>query len=125
VLHPVFDPKIQEKYKNNSFCDQPAIIRLSWGADYPDPDNMLRVGLPEVALSEPRIHEKIEAARVMLDQAQRLEQYREADRILIKEAFVFPLIYGTANYLVSPRVQKFPLTLHWKDFIVEPDDAGC
>lgn len=101
--------------------DLPAVYMICWFADFPDPDNFLRTGLPEIVRTNRRFFEKIEAARVLTDQHERLALYREADKILIEEALILPLRYTLRHFFVNPRVRKFPLTFYWKDFIVDPD----
>jgi oligopeptide transport system substrate-binding protein len=101
--------------------DLPAVYMICWYADFPDPDNFLRTGLPEIVRTNRRFLEKIEAARVVTDQRERLALYREADKILIEEALILPLRYTLRHFFVNPRVRKFPLTFYWKDFIVDPD----
>ena len=67
--------------------------------------------------------EKIEAARIMIDQHERLALYRQADKILMEEALLVPLRYILDHFIVSPRILKFPLTLRWRDFIVDTQAA--
>jgi ABC-type oligopeptide transport system substrate-binding subunit len=53
-----------------------------------------------------------------MDQGQRMELYRRADRILIDEAVIAPLLYGRFHFLVKPWVKRYPGP--WKDVIIEP-----
>jgi ABC-type oligopeptide transport system substrate-binding subunit/class 3 adenylate cyclase/tetratricopeptide (TPR) repeat protein len=101
--------------------DRPAIIMKGWAADFPDPDNFLRTGLHEILRTNRRVLEKIEAARILTDQGERLTLYQEADKILIEEALIVPLAYNLGHFFISPRVRKFPLTQRWRDIIVDPD----
>ena len=97
-----------------------------WVPDYPDPDNILRVGFPkEMSGWDGAAFDGLVAkARRMLDQTQRLKLYQEADRILIEEAIVLPLVYGMTHLLVKPWVKRFPISPmgEWflKDMIIEP-----
>ncbi|GAH44893.1 unnamed protein product, partial [marine sediment metagenome] len=87
-------PQIDIKERAKS---EPSQIYLTgWMADYPDPDNILRVGFrKEMSGWDGVAFDGLVAkARRMLDQTQRLKLYQEADRILIEEAIVLPLVYG-------------------------------
>jgi oligopeptide transport system substrate-binding protein len=96
-----------------------------WGADYPDPDNILRVGFRKEMTGWPgeTFEEFVTNARRMLDQAERLKLYQEADRMLIEEAVVVPLVYDMTHLLVKPWVKRFPISpvQDWflKDVVIE------
>ena len=97
-----------------------------WIADYPDPDNFLRVGFrKEITgwLGE-TFDELVTNASRMLDQAERLKLYQEADGMLIEEAVVLPLAYVMDHLLVKPWVKRFPISPMrvWflKDVVIEP-----
>ncbi len=106
---------------------EPSHISLGgWLADYPDPDNFLRA-------SSVRRHTRwqneaydrlVEEARRVTDQGERMKLYRQADRILVEEAPIMPLIYGRLNMLVKPWVRKYPTSAltgwFWKDVVIEP-----
>jgi ABC-type oligopeptide transport system substrate-binding subunit/predicted Ser/Thr protein kinase len=106
----------------------PHIRLMGWGADYADPDDFLRLALLQAI--ELWGHEEyirlIEQARHSLDQEQRLEMYRKADRILMEEVPVFPLMYGRGHMLLKPWVKQYPFSPmrwnYWKDVIIEPHD---
>ncbi len=95
------------------FTSDPADLTImGWSADYPDPDNMLRVTFhSKEGLNVPRWHERrfdtlVETARKISDHENRMELYRQADRILIaEEAVVMPLGYGGARMLVKPWIE--------------------
>jgi ABC-type oligopeptide transport system substrate-binding subunit len=120
AVRPVYVP-VSEWVDLQSRPDLPAMIMLGWYADFPDPDNFLRTGVHENVRKDRRFIEKIETARIMTDQRERLALYREADKILMEEALIIPLIYSLMHFFISPRVRKFPLTKRWKDIIVDPD----
>ncbi|MEA3377507.1 MAG: ABC transporter substrate-binding protein [Chloroflexota bacterium] len=90
----------------------PADVALwGWLADYPDPDNLLRVtfhsteGFNTPRWHNPRFDALVEQAAQVADGGRRLELYREADRILVaEEAVVMPLGYGRGRILVKPWV---------------------
>ena len=52
----------------------------------------------------------IERAASATSQGERLELYRQADRMIVEEAVVMPLAYGRRNVLVKPWVARYPLS---------------
>jgi ABC-type oligopeptide transport system substrate-binding subunit len=105
----------------------PNIFYLGWEADYPDPDNFLRLGIFSytrgIWRNEAYVR-LVEQARRILDQEKRMELYQKADRILIEEAAILPLSYMRYHMLKKPWVNKYPLSpqksSYWKDVIIEP-----
>jgi ABC-type oligopeptide transport system substrate-binding subunit len=104
---------------------------LGWSADYPDPDVMLRVTFhSDEGLNIPRWHNSrfdtlVETAKRITDQGNRMELYREADRILVaEETVIMPLGYANGWMLVKPWV-SLPRTLSvqmsFNRFIVDRD----
>ena len=91
----------------------------NWGADYPDPDNFLRLGLPKRTGWQNDVFETlIEKSRRIMDQNERLTLLWEADKILMEEALIIPLFYIGGADLVEPWVRRyFPA---WKYIILEP-----
>lgn len=106
---------------------QAALYLVGWGAYfYSDPDYFLRVGVHTVAewWQHPGYEGLIQEAMRIRDQAERVRLYRQADRILIDEAPILPLLYRVDNYLVKPWV-KTPLPVYlphaaWTDVTLEP-----
>ncbi len=92
---------------------------VGWRADYPDADNYLRVAagrfFPRV-LALPDYSHLVETARTATDQAERVRLYQAADRILIEQAIVVPLVYHYSHLLVKPWVKNFPLPV-FRDFL--------
>jgi ABC-type oligopeptide transport system substrate-binding subunit len=104
----------------------PSMFYFGWVADYPDPDDLLRV-------CQARLHsrwqneiyeELVEEARRVTDQTERMRLYRQADRLLVEEAAIIPLAYGRWHFLVKPWVRKFTTSpgksVSWKNVIIEP-----
>ncbi len=113
-----------ERRKHN-----PTHLLLSgWLADYPDPDSMLRVLFhSSEGINPPRWHHErfdalVEEAARITNQQERLDLYREADRILIaEEAVIMPLGYVQGRYLVKPWVSMprvSPILQRLKNVIV-------
>jgi ABC-type transport system substrate-binding protein len=104
----------------------PQLWMVGWYADYPDPDDFLRVPwwLRLGGWQNPAYDELVEGARRVLDQPERMRMYQQADRMLVEEAPLVPLCYGRYHMLVKPWVKElFTSSLKWwswKDVILEP-----
>jgi oligopeptide transport system substrate-binding protein len=104
----------------------PQLWMVGWYADYPDPDDFLRAPwwLRLSGWQNPAYDELVEGARRVLDQAERMRMYQQADRILVEEAPLVPMCYGRYHMLVKPWVKElFTSSLKWwswKDVILEP-----
>lgn len=108
--------------------DFPHLYLRGWLADYPDPDNFLRLavsGIRGYTGWHNQTYDRLvgEAKRVM-DQEGRMKLYRRADELLVEEAAIMPLLYGRANLLVKPWVRNYlvpPIgAAPWKHVIIEP-----
>jgi ABC-type oligopeptide transport system substrate-binding subunit/class 3 adenylate cyclase len=109
--------------------DPAHLTLLAWSADYPDPDNWLRVNFHSTqGMNRPRWHNArfdalVEEAARVSDQARRMELYREADRILVaEEVVIMPLSYGRGRMLAKPWVtlpRMAPVPLRLKDVVVD------
>jgi oligopeptide transport system substrate-binding protein len=90
--------------------DTPALFRLGWGADYPDPDNFMVLftsgsGNNNTHWGNPRYDALIAQAAVERDLVRRQKLYTEAQRILVEEdAVILPLFIAVQNILVKPYV---------------------
>jgi ABC-type oligopeptide transport system substrate-binding subunit/DNA-binding SARP family transcriptional activator len=106
--------------------EPPRMFLVAWWPDYPDPFNFLgtcpfrrRTGWRHQA------YDKLVAeAKGVMDQAVRMKLYQQADRILVEEAPIVPLLYMPWNLLVKPWVTRYPISpmslWFWKDVILEP-----
>jgi ABC-type transport system substrate-binding protein len=89
------------------------LVSFAWCADYPDPENVLdflfhsQGALNLSGYSNPELDGLLEAARLELDPVQRLQRYQQAERLLLDQAGVIPLVYPVQHVLVNPRVQGF------------------
>lgn len=93
--------------------DPPPMWAMGWTADYPDPDNYLRIS---TWLSNGRWRHReyetlVNDARRMTDQGQRMAMYRQAERILAKEKPVIPISYGRDHFLFKPWVSTWPTSI--------------
>jgi ABC-type oligopeptide transport system substrate-binding subunit/DNA-binding SARP family transcriptional activator len=108
------------------FEHAPQLWMVGWYADYPDPDDFLRVPwwLELSGWQNQAYGELVEGARRVLDQAQRMRMYQQADRLLVEDAPLVPLCYGRFHMLMKPWVKElFTSSLKWwswKDVILEP-----
>ena len=89
-----------------------------WTADYPDPDSFLRVffsGL-EAGWYDKAYQRLVQEARRLTDQAERMALYHQADRILMEEAAIVPIMYQRRPVLVKPWVRRF---MDWRHTIID------
>ncbi len=96
-----------------------------WVADYPDPDNFLRVSRADHwdGWRHVEYEALVEQARRDLNQAARLARYAQAERILATETPVLPLTYEREHLLLKPWVRRYPFSGgragFWKDAVLE------
>jgi oligopeptide transport system substrate-binding protein len=90
--------------------DTPALFRLGWGADYPDPDNFMVLftsdsGNNNTHWGNSYYDDLIAKAAVERDPLQRQKLYGQAQQILVEEdAVIMPLFIAAQNILVKPYV---------------------
>jgi oligopeptide transport system substrate-binding protein len=118
-----------EEFNRRMAESPPHLARTAWLADYPDPENFLRVGLGfygEVRWND-EYAELVEAAGRSTDQRARLALYEQADRLLMKEAAVMPLVYGRMDMLLKSWVRQFPISpvrfWFWKDVVMDAEEG--
>jgi ABC-type oligopeptide transport system substrate-binding subunit/DNA-binding SARP family transcriptional activator len=96
-----------------------------WIADYPDPDNFLRVlVLNFIGWHNPNYLQLIEKASTIMDQGKRIEMYQQADRLLVQEAPLILIPYSNFHFLLKPWVKNLHFSgvqsQVFKDIIIEP-----
>lgn len=124
VWHALTWSQLLDKLEQNP----PHLFRMGWMADYPDPDNVLRMGSNLSyhwgGWQDKTYLDLVEQARRITNQAERMKLYYEADKILIEAAAIIPLTYGRRHRLVKPWVSKFPTGptswSFWKDVVIDP-----
>ena len=104
------------KFLDRTIHDPAQLTLIGWGADFPDPDMMLRTTFHSVeGRNIPRWHNRnydslVDEAGRVSDQKKRVSLYQEADRILVAEqAVVMPISYGEGRMLVKPWVYLPPM----------------
>jgi ABC-type oligopeptide transport system substrate-binding subunit len=104
----------------------PHLWFMGWVADYPDPDSFLRASQWSISAGwQNDVYDQlVEDARRVADQEERIRMYQQADRILVEEAPILPLVYWRFHLLVKPWVRRYPTSpikmRFWKDVIIEP-----
>jgi oligopeptide transport system substrate-binding protein len=102
----------------------PHLWLVGWVADYPDPDDFLRVQWWFAPGWQHGAYDRlVEDARRVPDQAERMAMYRQAEGILVEEVPILPLTYGRFHVLVKPWVKGYRTSpmpwWFWKDVILE------
>jgi ABC-type oligopeptide transport system substrate-binding subunit len=105
-----------EAYMEKLNRDSAQLSILGWGADIPDPENMLRTTFHSgEGMNVPHWHNErfnllTDKAEQVTDHALRMAYYEQADRILVaEETAVLPLSYALGRMLVKPWV-RLPVT---------------
>lgn len=94
----------------------PALFRMGWGADYPDPDNFMNLftsysGNNYTTWSDPKYDEMVKEASQISDKKQRIQIYDKAQKFLLEDTIaVIPLFVRVKHFLIKKRYHPFPLT---------------
>ena len=110
-----------------SSAEGPHAFFVGWRADYPDPDNFLRLAPIgwQTGWRHAHYDDLVTRAKTLRDATERLRLYREAETILAQEAPILPLTYHHWYALFKPRVTHFPISpmRRWflKDVVITPD----
>ncbi|MCJ7825610.1 MAG: ABC transporter substrate-binding protein, partial [Anaerolineales bacterium] len=85
----------------------PNVFGMSWMADYPDPDNFLRTGswIAETGWINEKFETLVNKARRIPDPEERVRVYHQAEKVMMDEMPLIPLIYGRSHYLFKPWVR--------------------
>jgi oligopeptide transport system substrate-binding protein len=107
--------------------DPPHLFLHGWAAYVPDPAPFLNPAWyrhPWFGWQHPAFERLVHEAQGLRDPARRMELLAQAERILIEEAPIVPLMYGLNMALVKPWVTRFPIAMvKWpflKDVVLEP-----
>jgi peptide/nickel transport system substrate-binding protein/oligopeptide transport system substrate-binding protein len=112
----LFTAENWKQYKTAVLGKRPgAMYRMSWFADFPDPDNFLfTLFHPQSAnnyanYSNPVVNHLLAQARGEGDYLQRMQLYRQAEALIMVDAPVVNLVYYTFETLFQPYVQGVEL----------------
>jgi ABC-type transport system substrate-binding protein len=89
------------------------IASLGWIADYPDPQNFLDLKLHSQSpindqqYSNSEVDSLLDRARTELDEAARLELYRQAEALIVQDAPWIPLSHSKPGILIKPYVKGY------------------
>jgi ABC-type oligopeptide transport system substrate-binding subunit/DNA-binding SARP family transcriptional activator len=106
------------------------LLLARWVADYPDPDNFLRVALDgRIGHWDDEYIDLLEKARRLTNQENRMKLYHQADKILVEKAAIMPVTYARFHLLVKPWVKNLAKSSldFWtcKNAILQPFDSGA
>ncbi len=93
--------------------DPPAVYRLGWGADFPDPDNFINLFTSysdnnHTGWANPHYDALVARAAAEPDPALRQRLYDEAQRILVEQDVpIVPFFVASFNWAGAPRVRGF------------------
>lgn len=96
-------------YLKKLTADPPHIFRLGWGADYPDPDNFMKLftalsGNNNTRWKNPRYDRLLDLAAKEFDKKKRTRLYNEAQQILCEiDLPIIPLFTTAESTVLSPR----------------------
>jgi oligopeptide transport system substrate-binding protein len=94
----------------------PQLFSLGWCSDYPDPHDWLSAifhsssAVTRLGYASVEFDSLVERADVERDTGKRLELYKQAQRVLTRDAPVAFLYSTEVRYLVSPRLRGYALT---------------
>ena len=86
------------------------ILRSRWVADYNDPSNFIEMFITNSpnnnsGWSNPEYDRLVDQANHQLDQTKRFELLNQAETLLLEEAPIAPVFFGTRTYLIDPHVK--------------------
>lgn len=104
---------------------QPQLYIAGEGADYPDPDSFLRVGINHTrpTWQNDTFEALLQKGNRTTDQNERIKLFQQADRLLIQEAAIVPLFYTPNSGFIKPWVVGLSGGVDFgqlKDVIIKP-----
>lgn len=106
----------EEEFMSQRLNGELACYTASWAADFDDPDNFAYTffGTPEnsknrsLCYDNASIMDRVSAARTIVDEAARMKEYNDLERIIVHEdAAWIPLFSRERHFLVSDRLENF------------------
>jgi ABC-type oligopeptide transport system substrate-binding subunit len=86
---------------------------LAWIMDYPDEENILNIHFDSESpnnntfYSNPEVDQLLRDALVNPDPQERIQQYQQAEQIILDEVPWFPLYLGEYHILIKPYVENY------------------
>ena len=106
-LVPLNDPVFEES---------PFLLYAGWIADFPDPDNFLRVLFHSTSpvnrsgYNNPEVDSLLDLAWSETSYKERNDLYRRIEKMILHDSPIIPLDYGRSRFLVRPNVRGFSLS---------------
>ena len=106
-LVPLNDPVFEES---------PFLLYAGWIADFPDPDNFLRVLFHSTSpvnrsgYNNPEVDRLLDLAWSETSYKERNNLYRRIEKMILHDSPIIPLDYGRSRFLVRPKVRGFSLS---------------
>lgn len=101
-------------YHRRLETDPPHIGLHTWAANYPDPDDFMRVAYRHIqhhfGWRDEQYESLVEEAWTLTDQQERLRLYRQADAILVREAAIVPIMHAPTSCLIQPWVERLVIS---------------
>ncbi len=108
---------VESTFRPRLYENRDQLVWIRWWYDYPDPDNgyydMFYGGKPEGSKRQSWVNEEFDRiiveAKGVLDPEERLELYKEAERIIQTDVGYVILVYRLDVYAFKPWVQNVPV----------------
>ena len=116
-LNVVLSNQEWKVYLKKLTTEAPAVWRLGWGADYPDPDTFMGMfkcnsGNNQTGFCSKEFDDLVTRASQTMDMAERTKMYTRAQEIFLEEEVaMIPLFQEQSLHLVSQRVEGFKVDL--------------
>jgi oligopeptide transport system substrate-binding protein len=91
------------------------MFELGWVADYPDPENFLKIKFysgsanNDSQYANAEVDRLLEEADTETDEARRLSLYQQAEQIIVDDAVWIPLFHDKFSVLIKPYVKDYTL----------------
>ncbi len=98
---------------------------VGWIADYPDPANYLSRNhqvVRQLKWEDADFLALVKVAERTVEPEERMALYQQAERIVIEQAAMAPLVYGQNKTFIKKRVHRYPISAfkfwYWKDVVI-------
>ena len=99
-----------------ALLDRPILLAYGWVADFPDPDNFLRVlfhsdsPMNRSGYTNPEVDRLLDLAWSETSYKERNDIYRRIEKVILHDSPIIPLDYDRSRFLVRPNVNGFTLS---------------